>query len=126
MKLGHEFYPLKSLKNNQKYGVFLKKIFEFRVNSRELESPIQTAMYPPFTKGTGSCCTNFYAPPPPPAQGLLSWPWALLALVFLFACCRALSLDPSALEPSPTRRCCCSYYCYLQCPSCYFRLHFQW
>ena len=25
MKLGHEFYPLKSLISNQKYGVFLKK-----------------------------------------------------------------------------------------------------
>ena len=25
MKLGHEFYPLKSLRSNQKYGVFLKK-----------------------------------------------------------------------------------------------------
>ena len=50
MKLWHEFYPLKSLKSNQKYGVFLKNL-KIRVNSRKFESPIQTATYPLFTKG---------------------------------------------------------------------------
>ena len=54
MKLGQEFYPLKSLRSNQKYGVFLKKPRNW-VNLREYSHPIQTATYPPFTKGTCSC-----------------------------------------------------------------------
>ena len=29
MKLGHEFYPLKSLKSNQKYGPFSQKTSKF-------------------------------------------------------------------------------------------------
>ena len=51
MKLGHEFYPVNSLKKNQTCGVFLKKP-KIWVNSRKFEPSIQMAAYPPFTKCT--------------------------------------------------------------------------
>ena len=51
MKLGGEFYPLKSLRSNQNM-VFSSKNLKLLVISREYSHLIQTATYPPFTKGT--------------------------------------------------------------------------
>ena len=50
-----EFYPLNSLKSNQKKLRFpQKKPLKIRVNLRQFEASIQTAAYPPFTKGTST------------------------------------------------------------------------
>ena len=51
MKLGEDFYPLKSLRRNQKYGVSPRNL-KIWVDSREIHAFIQTATYPPFTKST--------------------------------------------------------------------------
>ena len=48
---GGRMLPLKSLRRNQKYGISPEKL-KIWVESHEYSRPIQTATYPPFTKGT--------------------------------------------------------------------------
>ena len=55
MKLGEESRPLKSLGRIQNLG-FPPENLKIWVNSREIHAFIQTANYPPFTKGTGLAC----------------------------------------------------------------------